>query len=317
MNAHAAAADAGGSRALRWTQRAIFALALVFIVLYLTRSWSRVGAYSWRVRRLPLLLSVVAFFAFYILNGLAWWLLLRGFGLRSSPTRAIATWSKSILARYVPGNVFMFLGRGIMSYRQGLDIDRVGAAMVYEQALGLCSALVAAALLLPFWHYHRAATAWSLLLVPVMVVLMHPKVFARLAGWALRVLRRQPLTARLSFGTVLALLCYYVATWLLAGVASWLFATAVTGLGADMLATVAAGYVLAYIAGMVVFFLPSGLGLREALLAAPLAARLPGGVAFAWALLLRVWQTLIELAFVGAAVLLEASVHRGERHGGD
>jgi uncharacterized membrane protein YbhN (UPF0104 family) len=313
VTARAAPAQAGGSRALKWAQRAISALALVFIALYLNRSWSRVGDFSWRIRPLPLLLSIVAFFAFYAMNGVAWWLLLRGFGLRSSPTRAVATWSKSILARYIPGNVFMFLGRGIMSHRQGLDIDRVGAAMVYEQALSVCSALVTAGLLLPFWHYHRAATAWGLLLVPVMIALMHPRIFGRLAGRALQALRRRPLAARLRFGMVLALLCYYVATWLLAGVASWLFATALTGLGADMLATVAAGYALAYVAGMIVFFLPSGLGLREALLAAPLAARLPGGVAFAWALLLRIWQTLIELAFVGAAVLLEAKVRRQER----
>jgi hypothetical protein len=317
MTARAAPAQAGGSRALQWAQRAIVGLALAFIALYLSRSWSRLGDYSWRVRPLPLLLSAVAFLAFYCLNGLAWWLLLRGFGLRSSPTRAVATWSKSILARYIPGNVFMFVGRGIMSHEQGLDLDRVGAAMVYEQALSVCSALITAGLLLPFWHYHRAATAWGLLLVPLMIALMHPRVFARLADWALRALRRQPLTARLRFGTVLALLCYYVATWLLVGVASWLFATALTGLGADMLATVAAGYVLAYVAGMIVFFLPSGLGLREALLAAPLAARLAGGVAFAWALLLRIWQTLIELVFVGAAVLLAASSSRERRPDND
>jgi hypothetical protein len=317
VTARAAPAQAGGSRAPQWAQRAISALALVFIALYLNRSWSRLGDFSWRIRPLPLLLSIVAFFAFYSMNGMAWWLLLRGFGLRSSPTRAVATWSKSILARYIPGNVFMFVGRGIMSHQQGLDVDRVGAAMVYEQALSVCSALVTAGLLLPFWHYHRAATAWGLLLVPVMIALMHPRIFGRLAGWALQALRRQPLAARLRFGTVLALLCYYVATWFLVGVASWLFATALTGLGADMLATVAAGYVLAYVAGMIVFFLPSGLGLREALLAAPLAVRLPGGVAFAWALLLRIWQTLIELAFVGAAVLLEAKVRRQGRPDND
>ena len=52
-------------------------------------------------------------------------------------------WGKSILARYMPGNVFMFVGRAWMSHAQGLPLERVTAAMVYEQALGVCSALLA------------------------------------------------------------------------------------------------------------------------------------------------------------------------------
>ena len=54
----------------------------------------------------------------------------------------------------------------------------------------------------------------------------------------------------------------------------------------------------------------SGIGVREAVFTASLAKQLPGGVALAWALLLRVWVTVIELAFVGLVVAGEALLRR-------
>ncbi len=291
---------------LRIAQGLAVAIIAYFIVTYLVHSWSKVRSYEWSVRPLPLVLSFIAFLLFYVLQGGAWWLLLRGFALRSGPTRASATWGKSILARYVPGNVFMFLGRAWMSRRQGLDLARVSAAMVYEQALGLSSALVTVALLFPFWMRHGGITAWSLVAIPILVALMHPRVFTPLAAWALRVLKREPLGAVLPFAAVLGLLCYYVVSWLVAGLAAWLLADSVTAIGARALPVIIAGYAFAYVVGMAAFIFPSGLGVREAVLAAALAARLPGGVALAWAVLLRLWQTLVELVYVGAASLADA-----------
>lgn len=291
-------------RRWRWLAQVLVAAVVVyFIATYLAHYWTKVSAYHWSIHPLPLALSALAFLLFYLLQGGAWWLLLRGFDLSSSFARASATWGRSILARYVPGNVFMFLGRAWMSHRQGLDVARVSAAMVYEQALGLASALLTVALLLPFWHYHRGGMALALLAVPVLVALMHPRVFTPIATRVLRLLKREPLGAVLPFVQVLGLLGYYVVSWLVAGLAAWLLANSVTGVGVAALPVTVAAYAFAYVVGMAAFVMPSGLGVREAVLAASLAARLPGGVALAWALLLRLWQTLVELLYVGGAVL--------------
>ena len=75
--------------------------------------------------------------------------------------------------------------------------------MVYEQALGVCGALLAVAVLFPFWEYRPGVTALSLLAIPVLVALMHPRVFGPLAGWALRLLHRPPLEVTVGFGAVL------------------------------------------------------------------------------------------------------------------
>ena len=101
-----------------------------------------------------------------------------------------------------------------------------------------------------------------------------------------------------------------MAAWIPAGVGAWLLARAVTGLSADALPLTVAAFVLAYVIGMAAFVFPSGIGVREAVLGASLSRELPGGVALAWALLLRLWVTLMELAFVGLAVVVEHAARR-------
>jgi uncharacterized membrane protein YbhN (UPF0104 family) len=112
---------------------------------------------------------------------------------------------------------------------------------------------------------------------------------------------------------VLAILACFVISWFVAGAGAWLLAHAVTGLAVDALPLVIVTNALAYVVGMVAFIFPSGIGVREAVFTASLARQLPGGVALAWALLLRVWVTVIELAFVGLVVAGEALVRRRRR----
>ncbi len=297
--------------ALRVAQLLVVGATVAFVALALGRSWDQVAAYDWTLRPGWLAASLAVFLLFYWAQAAGWWLLLSGFGLRSKLLATCAIWASSILARYIPGTVFMFVGRAWLHRAQGLDLQRVGAAMFYEQALQLCSALLAVAVLWPFARVDAGWAAWSLAAVPALLVLVHPRVFLPLAGRLLRLLRREPLAASLPFGVVLGMLWYYVAAWLLVGAGAWLLARATVDIEGDALALVAAAYALAYVAGMVAFVVPSGVGVREAVLAGALRAEMGGGVALAWSLLLRLWQTTIEIVFVALVLLADRLSRRG------
>ncbi len=294
---------------VRLGQAAIVAATAYFIAAYLVRSWGSVQGFDWRFDPGWLAVSGLVFVAYYLAQAAFWWLLLRGCGARSPFWPAASVWSRSILARYIPGNVFMFVGRAWMSHSRGLAVERVTAAMVYEQALGVCGALITVAVLFPFWEYRPGVTATSLLAVPLLVTLMHPRVFRPLASWALHLAGRPPLELSLMFRWVLVLLCLFIGDWFIGGAAAWMLARAFTGLGVEALPIVIVAHALAYVAGMAAFFIPSGLGVREAVLTASLARQLPSGVVLSWALLLRLWVTLVELVFVGVMVAVEA-LHR-------
>jgi uncharacterized membrane protein YbhN (UPF0104 family) len=281
---------------LRLVQVVIVAATVYFLVAYLRRSWDSIQDFDWQFDAGWLALSGATFLVYYFAQAGFW--------------PAASVWGKSILARYVPGNVFMFVGRAWMSHSQGLAVERVSAAMVYEQALGLCGALLAVAVLFPFWEYRQDLTAYSLIAVPVLVILMHPRIFGPLAGLGLRLFRRPPLEVTLGFGAVLGVLVLFAVDWLVAGTGAWLLARAITGLDVSALPLVIVAYALAYVAGMIAFFIPSGLGVREAVLTASLSRRLPGGVALTWALLLRLWVTAVELVFVGLVVVIELVVRK-------
>jgi uncharacterized membrane protein YbhN (UPF0104 family) len=295
---------------VRLLQVAIVAASAYFIAAYLVRSWSSIEAFDWELDAGWLALSGVFLLTYYFAQAGFWWLLLRGCGAPSPFWPAASVWGKSILARYVPGNVFMFVGRAWMSHSRGLPVKRVSAAMVYEQALGVCGALMAVAVLFPFWEYRPGVTALSLAAIPVLVALMHPRVFGPLAGRALKLLHREPLEVTLGFGGLIGLLALFTLDWLVAGTGAWMLARSITGLGVDSLPLVIVAYALAYVAGMVAFFIPSGIGVREAVLTASLSKELPGGVALTWTLLLRLWVTVVELVFVGLVVGAERLVRR-------
>ena len=296
----------GSSTTFRVVQAVFVAAVVVFLGRYLHHAWPAVHAYHWRLRPGLLVVSALLILIFYLLNALVWWAILRGSGLRPAPTSTVATWAKSIVARYLPGNVFMFVSRGWMSHRQGLDVDRVSAGMVYEQVLSVAGALVITAALFPFWHYQREVTAWALLAIPLIVVALHPRVFAPLAALPLRLLHRPPLAQVLSFRMVLGLLAAFTGLWLVIGLAMWTFAAAVTDVTAAAFPQITAGFAVAFVVGMVVFFVPSGIGVREGVLAAATAGVFAGGgIALAWALLARLWQTALEIGFVAAATLAD------------
>jgi uncharacterized membrane protein YbhN (UPF0104 family) len=296
--------------ALRALQAAAVVAAAYFLVAYLIRSWDAVNEFEWTLSTGWLLASGAVFLTYYFLQAMFWWLLLRGCGADGPFWPAAAVWGKSILGRYVPGSVVMFVGRAWLSHSQGLSVERVSAAMVYEQAMGVTSALLTVALLFPFWEHHPGLTALALLAVPILVALMHPRIFAPLSARALRLLRRPALDVTMRFGAVFLVLALFVVDWLVAGLGAWLLARSLTGLELRALPLCAAAYALAYVAGMIAFIIPSGIGVREAVLTASLARRLPGGVAMVWALGLRVWVTVMELLFVGLVVAVELLLSR-------
>ena len=64
------------------------------------------------------------------------------------------------------------------------------------------------------------------------------------------------------------------------------------------------GFALAWNAGVFAFFLPGGVGVREAALVMVFGRSFPSGWPAALAIAARVWMTVGEIACFGAAVLL-------------
>lgn len=288
---------------LQWT---LAALIFGFLVVFVLRQWDHLPEFSWHFAPGWLAISGACVLSFYLIQCRIWQLIIRSLGERIEPTPARAIWGKSLLARYVPTNVLMLLGRMVMAERVGVPKRVTLASMVYELGLAFGTAVMLGAYFvieLPALADQPARYA-VLVLIPLVLIGFHPRVFGPLAAFALRKLGRQPLPLTLPLTRVLQFSSMYVAGWAVIGLGTYAFAAALTPLDAADLPYIAAAYPVAFCVAVITFIAPSGLGTRDAALATAMAGVLAGTVATAIAVAFRIFQTAVELLYVGAVTAL-------------
>jgi hypothetical protein len=146
----------------------------------------------------------------------------------------------------------------------------------------------------------------------MVLTLLHPRVFGPLANFGLRKLGREPLPQTLGFRQVLGYCLAYTVAWALIGGGLVAFAAALTEIDFGDAPYIAAAYPVAFCVAVITFIVPSGLGTRDAALAVGMGAVLDETVAVAIAVAFRIFQTVIELAYVGAVVAIDKRVGPGE-----
>ncbi|HYH57724.1 MAG TPA: lysylphosphatidylglycerol synthase domain-containing protein [Thermoleophilaceae bacterium] len=275
-------------------------LVAAFLIGFIATQWGQLPDYDWEFRPGWLAASAVAVALFYAIQCEAWLAILRSLGEHLHPRAARAVWGKSLIARYVPTNALMVVGRVVMAERYGVTKRGCLASIVYELALAVVTAVMVGAyfvITLPRLEEQPARYA-ILVVIPLAFVVLHPRIFKRLADFALRKLGRAPLPATLPFGRVIQVALIYLAGWVTMGLAVVAFASALHPLATEDVAYAAAAYPVAFCAAVLVFVIPGGLGARDAALAVSLAAVLPGAVATAIAVAFRIFQTVVELLYV-------------------
>ena len=210
-------------------------------------------------------------------------------------------WFLSNLARYVPGNVWSYVGAVELGRREGVARRTTLAVMALTQVLSVGVAVLAG---LPVLLAERARLGRPALL-GVVVVAVGAALAALFRRQLLALARRRlpgfdPADLTPSAGTVVLLVVGYAVYWAITGLAFAALMASLAPLAAGDIPLVVAAYAAAYAAGFLALLTPAGLGIREGVLVVALAPVLPAGPALVVALVSRLWMMLVELA--GAAV---------------
>lgn len=313
-----------GRAALRGLLRLGQALLLGLVVFFwgraLLNNWAALQNYDWEVRGLPLAASLAVLLAHLVLMALIWWWSLRFFGQPARPRAAVGVWLMAQIARYLPGGVWDTVGRVYLGGQAGLSRTRTGLSVVVEMVTQAVAAALVFLVSLLFWPdlaYQSALAglqaqmdrwAWAVVgLILLALVTLYPPLLGRLLNLGMRLLGRPAVQLPLRYRDVLALTgCHFVARSIV-GAGFYLFCTALYPLPVALLPVTAGIFAVAWLIGFVIVFVPLGLGVREGIITALLAAFVPLPVATVIALAFRVWISLRDLLGAGLGVVLRGN----------
>jgi len=304
-------------------QLGVAVLVFGFLVLTVVGQWSEIQDKGVHFHVLWLLPALVVLLAFFALNALGWDLLLRFLGYRLGAGRAQVAWGQPLLARYVPGSVLYVLGRVLLSERAGVPRRLTLASIVYEQALQATSAVIVSAyFLIDHPDLQGQPLRWGiLLLIPLALALLHPRIFGPLADRVLRAFGRDPLPATMSLRGVVSVLAFYTLNWGVIAVGLYCVARSVSSVSPSDIMVVGAAQAFGYVAALATLVAPAGLGIRDAAFAWAVKTAAPGNsfaVASLIAIVVRAVLTVVELIYVAAVTALGRregwSIHTGVIH---
>jgi len=300
---------------------AIFIWMLKPVILY----WEQVKGRIWETHWTRVLAASVMFAGFlFVFRAMSWRRILIGFGHRLPIAPATRIWSTSELARYLPGVIWQVVGRVYLVRPYGVSGSVCSASQVLELALFLlANVLLAVSCLIWFGHktFHGPTMNWlvvAMAMIPILFVLVHPKVFYPLANWVMKKLGKPAIVNRLRFRELCGLLLWAWIGLIWQSLAIWLVVSGPLGLQFTKWWVVAGAYSLAWCAGFLAFWAPGGIGVRELIFVTAMELALPNRVRHTFAdpkvllaflaflsVLLRLWATIGELILTGIAYSID------------
>jgi hypothetical protein len=303
-----------GHRLLIWSRR-ILALGIMTASLwfigqrlrsdYASFSESNVSFEPWRL--VASWLSVTACTA---LGAWEWSLLVNALGGELDILRGIRTHLVSSLTKYVPGGVWPYVGKAYLATEQGVPASIATTSLIAEFVIVFFDGFLLLALCLP----HSAVGSWSAEWRPVLQIVAILLAGASIAsvlflGPRLASLAPRIPQEKIDWRQVALVIMAVLFTWALLGLGFSILATpnllSSSPSTAHRIFTMASAMLI----GQVAFFVPVGLGIREAVFVGLLGPWYPPAFAMVIALAFRIEMILGEVLCALVAVGATKWVH--------
>jgi uncharacterized membrane protein YbhN (UPF0104 family) len=286
---------------------------LFFVGWALRGAWHDAKPRLEGARASDLVISCAILAAYYLLFTVGWQRMLAAWGLRIPYFVALQAEMSSILAKYVPGTVWIPAARIAALRRFGIrDTPLILGSMLMEAGLSALAGILVFFVSLTTVGFSSAPVLPLLALALVTVVGLHPRVFTPGIRRVLRRFGRTTELPPLPYPVLVGLLAYYCFTWLVGGAAIWFLLRALGGAPSAVDIAYLGG--VAAVSAIVAFLsliTPSGLGVREASMYGLLLAVTTGGVALGVSVLNRLTITFVEAALLLGGTLVWRRLPRG------
>jgi glycosyltransferase 2 family protein len=297
-----------------WVRRGFVLVLVGFAVWAIGGNWTQVSA---ALRELSPWAVVAAFVPAFLSTGIAvfvWRELMTDLGHKLPVHAAARIFYLSQLGKYVPGSVWSIVTQIQLSREHNIPKRTNVTVGVLAIANAITTGLCVAVLVLPFAAGATLRQYWWILLVlPLLLAGLHPRVIGPALNFVLRLARREPLPKTPSWVGLGRIVALQAGVWFFLGVQAWVLLVGMGAPPAKSLPVAIGGYALAYSLGQMAVGLPAGAGVREAALTLALSAVVPAPTALVVALLSRVILTVVDLTMAGVqyVILRRAGGSRG------
>ncbi|MBI1757714.1 MAG: flippase-like domain-containing protein [Actinobacteria bacterium] len=278
-------------------------MAIALGIAAVVTRWGDVAAALGRLHLGVVALATLCVMAAAMATMLAWRALLADLGSPLSVGAASRVFFLSQLGKYLPGSVWPLLAQVEMGREHQVPARRSAVVGLLTLALALAAGLICAAVTLPLVSPAAARRyGWVLILAPLLLAGLHPRVLNPALAVGFRIIRRtapEPLSWR-GIGRGLG---WSLVSWAGFGAQVWLLMRDLGGTGWRSVPLAVGAFAFAWSVGFLVVFAPAGAGVREAVLTLALAPALSAGPALVLALVSRAIMTVADLLLAAGATL--------------
>ena len=287
----------------------IVGVILFFLIRFLYNNWLEVSTFDFTVTYSYLIISFAVLFSFFFLRVYVWKMLLKKMHIDLPLKTCLKVSFPSLMGKYLPGKVWTVLGKVYLSGKEGVPKAEAFTSVVIEIVLEIVASIFF------FFFYLFSLMEQPLLSTKVLYLLglilvagltfLHPRVFYRAINTLLYKFKKDTIPESIRYRDIIQLFFLYNGLVLVQGVAFYLFVNALCYVPLQSLLGLTASFSVAGALGTLSFFAPSGLGVREGVLALLLSTYIVSPVAVLISLLARMWVTLVE--FICAAYAWKGS----------
>ena len=287
----------------------ILAGVLIFLGATLIESWAQVRPYLDRMNPSRVLAGQLCTLIAFAIGGLAWFYIQLAFGFDVTWQQGLVIHLASNATKYLPGYVWQYASKAYLSKEKDTSTQRLSLAILSEVVLlfssGIVAACVTGGLAGDYWSFPWAVPRWVWPVAGTVTALLT-------VGWVAFMNRLADAKGRsVRVRWLLAVWLVDATGWILYGVACWLFVDAFSSIPAADFAQCLVALVASAIVSLLVIFVPSGLGVREATLAALLVGMIPFSLGVVVGIAVRLSVIISEL--LGVVAVLGLNRHWPER----
>ncbi len=292
-------------------------LIFIFMGRHLVKNYNEISSYKWHINYFLLGLSVLLIITISFSMAGVWQLIIRKYAPSLSRRNYMIIWLRSLLAKYLPGGIWNLVGRAYLCKKANINGVASLASIVLETLLFLLSQVIIISVLgsiyltnlidwssLPFGITWVVPILFIFLAVAAIIIIIHPKIFSRILGFAMRSQGETFEAPQVKFRYLLFWLSLYVLINIGGGAAFYTFIISIYMLPLSLLPVIVVIVNITFFIGFLAPLAPNGLGIREGLLALLLSYFMPSSIAIAISLAARIWSTLSEIVSVGLGNLI-------------